>query len=101
VDLTKGKFTLGRADAGAAIVVTVTPRAGKDEIVGMQGDVIKIRLAAPPAESAANAALVEFLARCLGVRPNAVEIVAGHSMRQKLVSIIGLSPAEVTAKLFP
>jgi uncharacterized protein len=102
VDLIKGrKFTLGQADAGAAIVVTVTPRAGKDEIAGMQGDVIKVRLTAPPVDGAANEALVKFLAKCLNVRPSAVEIVAGHSSRQKLVSIVGLSPAEVTARLFP
>ncbi len=102
MDVAKGrKLTLGRADAGAAIVVAVTPRAGKDEIAGMQGDVIKVKLTAPPVDGAANEALIKFLAQRLDVRPSAIEIVAGHSSRQKLVSIVGLSPAEVTSRLFP
>jgi uncharacterized protein len=94
-------LTLRNAESGAAIVVMVTPRAGKDEITGMQGDAIKIRLAAAPVDGGANEALVKFLAKCLDLRQNAIEIVAGHSSRKKLVSIVGLSPAEVTARLFP
>ncbi len=92
---------LGKGEGGAAIMVTVVPRASKDEIAGMQGDSIKVRLTAPPVDGAANDALIKFLSKRLGVRQSAVEIVAGRSSRQKLVSIVGLSPAEVTARLFP
>jgi uncharacterized protein len=102
VDIGKAKnFILGRGEGGAAIMVTVVPRASKDEVAGMQGDAIKVRLTAPPVDGAANEALIKFLSKCLGVRQSAIEIVAGHSSHQKLVSIVGLSPAEVTAKLFP
>jgi hypothetical protein len=93
------KMTIRKAEGGAAIIVLVVPRARKDEVVGMQGDAVKIRLTAPPVEGAANEALVKFLAKQLNVRQNAIEIIAGHSSRQKLVSIVGLSPAEVTQRL--
>jgi uncharacterized protein len=101
VDVTKVKnLALGRGEGGAAIMVTVVPRASKDEIAGMQGDSIRVRLTAPPVDGAANDALIKFLSKCLGVRQSAIEIVAGHSSRHKLISILGLSPAEVTARLF-
>jgi uncharacterized protein len=102
VKIVKAKdFMLGKGEGGAAIMISVVPRAGKDEIAGLEGDVIKVRLTAPPVDGAANDALIKFLSKRLDVRPSAIEILAGHSSRRKLVSILGLSPAEVTARLFP
>lgn len=95
----KTRLSVRDAQSGAAIIIQVQPRASKDEVAGLQGDAIKIRLTAPPVDGAANEALVKFLAKTLGVRPADVEIVAGHSSRRKVVSIVGLTPAQVQDRL--
>jgi len=95
------KLTVKKAEGGTAIVVHVVPRASKDEVVGVQGDVIKVRLTAAPVDGAANEALVKFLAKRLDIRPSALEIVVGHTSRRKVVSIIGLSPDDVMQRLLP
>ena len=78
---------------GAAISVRVLPRAKKNEVAGFMPDGrVKVRLTAPPVEGAANRALVELLAQVLGVRAAAIEVVAGASGRDKIVSVLGLTP---------
>ncbi len=83
---------------GAALAIRVTPRARRDEIVEVLADqTIKVRLTAPPVEGKANEALIEFLARILGVSRSRIEIVAGITGRNKLVSIIDMESAEAQA----
>jgi uncharacterized protein (TIGR00251 family) len=78
----------------------VTPRARKNEIVEVLSDgTLKIRLTAPPVEGKANQALVEFLAEVLEVPRSRLEIVAGESGRDKLVSVIGLDAETVQARI--
>ena len=84
---------------GVTLAVRVTPRARKSEIVGAQGDALQVKLAAPPVEGAANAALCEFLADRLGVRKSAVTIVAGRTSRQKAVHVEGVTADEARARL--
>jgi len=67
--------------------IYVQPRASKTEVVGEHGEAIKIRLAAPPVDGAANATLTEFLAARLGLPKAAVKIVGGASSRRKIVEI--------------
>lgn len=93
------KFEITDAQPGAAFAVRVVPRASKNEIAGRVGDAIKVRLTAPPVDGKANQALVAFLAQKLGVRKNQVEIVAGETSRNKVVCVLGLSPAEVEERL--
>lgn len=94
--------TFKDAKSGAAITVKVTPRARTTEVIGVMEDgTVRIRVAAVPEEGAANAALIEFLAERLEIRPSQVEIVAGLSSERKLISLIGVSPAEVEAALRP
>lgn len=61
----------------------------------MHGDCVKVRLASPPVDGKANACLIEFLARRLGVKRNQVTITRGLSSRRKtvLVAVAGLQPA--------
>jgi len=92
-------FKITDAKKGAAFTVHVVPRASKNEIAGRMGDAIKVRLTAPPVEGKANKALVAFLAEQLGVRKSQVEIVAGETSRNKMVSVLGLSPVEVEERL--
>jgi uncharacterized protein (TIGR00251 family) len=93
------EFKITGAVGGAAFAVRVVPRAKKNEIVGLQGNVLKVRLTAPPVEGAANEALIKLLSKRLGVRRRQVEIVAGQKSRTKMISITGLTPAEVEARL--
>ncbi len=73
------------------------PRASRTEISGAHGGALKIRLAAPPVEGAANAELIALLARRLRVPKSAVQIVKGARGKEKLVEVEGVSEADVSA----
>lgn len=73
----------------------VQPRASTNEIVGKYGDALKVRLTAPPVDSAANDALIALLAELLGVSRQEVRIVAGASSRAKVVEVAGVSQEQV------
>ena len=83
----------------ASIYVKVVPRASRDELSGWQGDVLRVRVAAPPQDGKANAALEALLAERLGVRKSAVRVVAGHGSPRKRVEIDGLDRADVERRL--
>ncbi len=90
------------AKMGAAITVKVVPRASKTEIADVMDDgTLRIRVAAPPVEGAANAALIEFLAERLGLPASQIDIVAGMTSERKLISLVGISPDQVEEKLKP
>jgi uncharacterized protein (TIGR00251 family) len=93
------EFRISSAEGGAAFPVRVVPRASKNEISGRQGEAVKVRLAAPPVEGAANEALIEFLAEVLEVRKRQIEILSGHASRDKIVCVVGLMPHEVETRL--
>ena len=65
----------------------VQPRASRDELAGMQGEVLRVRLTAPPVDNAANDALIDFLADKLGVPTRMVRIVSGFGSRNKLIEV--------------
>jgi uncharacterized protein (TIGR00251 family) len=79
--------------------VRVIPRAGRTGVAGTRGDALLVRLAAPPVEGAANAALVEFLARAFDRPKRDLRIVSGQSSRDKRVAIDGLSGEAVARVL--
>ena len=79
--------------AGVTFTVRVVPRASRSEIVGLHDGALKIRIAAPPVEGAANDELVRFLARKLGVSRGAVRLVSGTSSRNKTIRIANASAA--------
>lgn len=84
--------------------VYVQPRASKTAFTGMHDGCLKIRLAAPPVDGAANAALVEFVARRLGIARSRVRVAAGQTSRRKLLEIDdpaaeGLTVDQVAAML--
>ena len=68
---------------GVIFKVIVQPRGSKNEIIGLQGDALKLRLTAPPVEGAANKMCIDFLAKSLKVRKSDVEIVHGQRSRTK------------------
>lgn len=81
------------------ISIYVQPRASKTEIAGMHDGCIKIRLAAPPVDGAANAALVEFIADRLKIAKSKVRVVTGESSRRKVVEVEGVSAAQLAQAL--
>ena len=80
---------------GVAISVHVQPRASRTEAAGIHGDALKIRVAAPPADGAANDELCRFIARRCDVSLSAVEILSGAGARQKRLLVKGRSVEQV------
>ncbi len=97
----RGKGEGGRvtSEATTRLLVQVQPRAPLTEIVGWHGDAIKIRVAAPPVDDAANAELIRFLAARLEIPRAEVRIASGATARRKRVEITGLDPAAVLGRL--
>lgn len=81
------------------IRIHVQPRASKNEIIGIHGDSLKIRLTSPPVEGAANSLLVEFMAKKLGIPKSRIEIAAGEKSRHKTLKVEGLTKAEAATSL--
>ena len=77
------------------------PRASRTEVVGVHGDAIKLRVAAPPVEGEANEEVVRFIAKELGVSATHVTIVAGGTSRRKTVEVHGVDATRVQQVLTP
>ena len=84
-----------RQDLDLTFAVHVVPRASKSEIIGEHDGALKIRLAAPPVEGAANRELIRVLAKFLKLPQNAVEIISGESSKRKLVRARGASALQL------
>ncbi len=83
----------------AKIAVQIYPGAAKNEITGMQNDVLRIKIAAPPVKGKANKELIEYLSHLLGITKDRIEIIKGATSKNKLISIDGLSKVYVLEKL--
>lgn len=80
------------ADGSVVLALHIQPGAKKTELAGLHGEALKIRLAAPPVDGKANAALVAFLAKACGVSKSAVALVSGETSRSKRVRVRGVEP---------
>jgi uncharacterized protein (TIGR00251 family) len=102
-----GHFTLCRPATSlkpapldaADLIIHVQPRAAATEVVGPHGDAIKVRVAAPPVDGAANEELVRFLAERFGMRRADVSIVRGVTGRRKTIRIAGMKGTEARERL--
>jgi len=79
--------------------VRLQPRAARNEVAGMHGEALKIRVTAPPVDGQANKELCSYLASLLGVSPGRVSIQSGHTGRDKLVRVEGKKAADIQALL--
>jgi len=79
--------------------IRVVPRASKNEIVGELGGALKVRIAAPPVDGAANAELIKFLAKTFGVAKSQIEIFSGESSKTKQIKITDAAPEKLLAIL--
>lgn len=89
--MAEGAGAIEAVPGGVRLLLTVQPRASKNEVVGLHDNRLKIRLAAPPVDGAANEALILFLAREMGVSRTAVRIRGGEAGRRKTVLVQGVS----------
>ena len=86
--------------AGAArIRVRVKPRASKSTVLSIREGALEVAVAAPPVDGEANSELIRTLAAAFGCAKSAIEIIFGEGSRSKLVSITGLTEAELRVKL--
>ena len=80
-------FAAPAGDGAWTLRVAVTPGGAKDALAGLAEDRLRVRLRAKAVEGQANAALTDFVARCLGVKPRQVRIVSGEKSRKKTLRI--------------
>ena len=86
---------------GLLLPVRAVPRASKNEIQGVHGDALKIRLLAPPVDGKANQALIKFLSSALDISRSQISISAGETGRNKTVLITGLTKEELIKRIKP
>ena len=85
----------------AKISLRVYPNASRNEVLGFTEGVLRVRVSAPPIRGKANKELITFLSRFLGVSKGSIDIIRGHTARNKVVVIDGLSQEEVMNRLSP
>lgn len=91
-----------RHDDALTLALRVQPRASRDEVAGIHGDRLRLRITAPPVDGAANEHLCRFLARLFGIPRSGVTLLRGTTGRDKLVSLAGVSGLpEPIARLLP
>lgn len=76
-------LTIEEKPQGITFKIFVQPRSSKNMVAGAYGDAIKIKLKAPPVDGAANRMCIQFLAKRLKVPRSSLEIISGHTGRNK------------------
>ena len=89
----------GEPAATARLKVRVQPKASKNEVLGFQGDILRLRVTAAPEAGKANAAVVDLLAATLGIAKSRVRVERGQTSRNKLIGVTSLTDAEVRLRL--
>jgi uncharacterized protein len=84
---------------GLTFAVRIVPRASRSEIAGEHDGALRVRIAAPPVDGAANRELIKLLAKLLKLPQSAVEIVSGATSKNKIVRIQGGHTARVSQAL--
>lgn len=98
ISMTRPAFLRPQPD-GVLLAIKLQPRASANEVGSPLGQELKVKVTAPPVDDAANQALVRLLADYFDCGRNRVELVRGHTSRHKVIKILGLSEAAVTARL--
>ena len=86
-------------DGSVIFSIRVVPRASRSEIVGIHDGALKIRIASPPVDGAANAEIVRFLAKAFGVSKSDVSIPSGETSKNKRIKIANLSKSSYEEKI--
>ena len=92
-------FAVKEVDDGVVFGVKVVPGSSRTAICGLLDEMVKIKVSAAPEKGKANKCLLDFLAKQLGVRKNAVKIVSGKGNPVKSVQVTGISVVQLLNKL--
>lgn len=93
--MTEQKIHCTQHEGAIVFAVRVVPRASQSAIAGVHDGALRVRVAAPPVDGAANEELARILARALGVPRRAVEITSGHASKLKRVRVAGADYAKL------
>ena len=94
-------ISIDETEKGVTFHIWVLPCSSKSEVVGIQDDAMKIRIAAPPREGEANAECIRFLSGILDVKKTQVTIIRGQKSRRKTVAVTGLKSRDIEAIMPP
>jgi uncharacterized protein (TIGR00251 family) len=94
-------FQVREDDRGIVFDVLVQPRASRARLGPVHGDRLKVAVTAPPVDGEANAAVIELVARALGVGRGDVEVVAGASSRRKTLRVRGVGRSRLDEAVQP
>ena len=86
-------------EGGVVFTAKVVPGSSRTAVSGLLGETVKIKVAAPPEKGKANQCLIEFLAKKLGVKKNAISIISGQTNPIKQVQVLGVSYNSLIEKL--
>jgi len=81
----------------ATLAVHVTPRSGRDEVVGWRGSELSVRVSSAPEGGKANAAACKVIASALGVPKTSVRVIRGETARHKILDIAGVGDEDIAA----
>lgn len=84
---------------GVLLRVLIQPRAGRDQLVGLHQDRLKIRLSAPPVDGAANRQCCRYLAQCLGLAKSQVSLHSGSRSRRKTLLLSEVTLERISRRL--
>jgi uncharacterized protein (TIGR00251 family) len=90
---------VGQVPGDAQVKVRLRPRGKGDELLGMEGGVLRARVSAPPLDGKANRALCRLIAKRIGIAPSRVSVVRGEKARDKVVRVKGFEPAALEKAL--
>jgi len=96
-----GGFVVREDERGIVFDVLVQPRSSRARLGPVHGDRLKVAVTAPPVDGEANAAVIELVARALGVGRGAVQVVAGASSRRKTLRVLGVARAALAEVMKP
>lgn len=86
-------------DGALTFSIRVVPRASRSEVVGIHDGALKIRIASPPVDGAANAEIVRFLAKTFGVSKSDIFIISGETSKNKRIKVENLSKSSFEEKI--
>ena len=86
-------------DGTILVALKVQPRASRNEFCGLLGEELKVKVTAPPVDSAANQALLKFMAQSLDCSRASLLLHRGQTSRHKIIAVTGLNRAEVEQRL--
>ncbi len=90
-----------QADGSVLLRIHVQPRASHNQVAGLQGEALKLRLSAPPVDGKANKAVLAYLAEVLNLPKSALSLKSGQQCRQKTIRITGASEGLIRQLLTP